>query len=219
VLALISGTARAQDPVQDWGAWFAFAGQGHFAFPDPDARWRWWFDTHARFLDDAGGFHQSIVRPGLGYDLSKETTLWGGYGWIYTSRDGAPGFDEHRIWEQLTWGRTVEANTYYSRSRLEQRFVETGDDVGWRFRQFLRLTRPLRSEQGLGLRIWDEVFFALNDTDWGGSSGFDQNRLFIGFGWAFDEHTVLELGYLNQYLDRAVDEMNNILSVQLLLNR
>jgi hypothetical protein len=220
-LPLLSVAAPAQDLEHDWGAWFAFAGQGHFAHGDPDARWRWWFDAHARFLDDSDGFDQSIIRPGIGYDLSKESTLWAGYGWIHTDPNGGTEFDEHRIWQQYTWGRTVQTNTYFSRSRLEQRFVETGDDVGWRFRQFLRLTRPLKSETGIGLRLWDELFFALNDTDWGASSGLDQNRLFAGFGWTIGEagYYTLEFGYLNQYLNRADDEMNHILAMTLLLNR
>lgn len=221
-IALLATGARAQDLKHDVGAWFAYAGQGSFRSQGEKTNWRWWFDAHARFFEDSNGFEQSIVRPGVGYDLSKNSTAWLGYGWIVTDPAGAPSFDEHRIWQQYTWGKTVETNSYFSRSRLEQRFVETGDDVGWRFRQFMRYTRPFDSGSSLGLRVWDEVFLALNDTDWGANAGFDQNRLFAGLGWTFPEakHTTLEFGYLNQYVYRSAstDGMNHILALTLLMS-
>ena len=43
-----------------------------------DSVYRWWLDAHARYSDDANGFEQSILRPGLGYALPKNHTLWAG---------------------------------------------------------------------------------------------------------------------------------------------
>lgn len=221
-LACLSPLSRAQNLKHDVGAWFALAGQGHLERGGEESRWRWWFDAHARFFDDSDGFGQSIVRPGLGYDLSENSTAWLGYGWILTDPVSAPAFDEHRIWQQYTWSSAQWGGSFYGRSRLEQRFVETGDDVGWRFRQFARYTRPLEEGSGLALRVWDEVFLALNDTDWGANAGLDQNRLFAGLGWTFEdrEYATLEFGYLNQYSHREAgrDGMNHILAVTLLLS-
>ena len=219
-LAGVSTSARAQD--HDAGAWFAFAGQGHLDRTNEDARWRWWFDAHARFLEDSDGFHQSIIRPGVGYDLSPDSTLWLGYGWIATDPAGRGNIDEHRIWQQYTWATKIQSDTFYARSRLEQRFVDPGDDLGWRFRQFLRYTHPFGSDTPLGLRLWNEFFFDLNETDWGADPGFRQNRFFAGLGWTFEhaQAATLEFGYLNQYLLRAnrTDSANHILAVTLLLN-
>jgi hypothetical protein len=39
-------------------------------------------------------------------------------------------FDEHRIWQQLLWSDKFADITLTSRSRLEQRFIPTGSDVG-----------------------------------------------------------------------------------------
>ena len=66
------------------------------------------------------------------------------------------------------------------RTRFEQRFVESGNDTGLRLRQFLRAQRELPGCPPLMLVCWDEIFFDLNDTDWGQSSGFGQNRIFAG---------------------------------------
>ena len=211
----------AHDLDDDVGAWLALAAQGAIGHEGDGSRWRWWFDAHARFFDDSDGFEQSILRPGLGYDLSSRSTVWLGYGWINTHPANVANIDEHRIWQQYTWGIPLEVGKFSSRTRLEQRFVERGDDVGWRLRQFVRWTRPLQSDPGLGLRLWDEVFFNLNDTDWGADTGFAQNRLFAGFGWSFrgTQSYTLEFGYLNQYIprDSADDAMGHVLSCTLLL--
>jgi len=211
----------AQGTVEDVGAWFIFAGQGRFdpapAEPQP---WRWWFDGQLRFSDDSDGFDQSILRPGLGYALGEKTTLWLGYGWFHSDPAATPAHDEHRIWQQLTWDFGLGEQAFGSRTRLEQRFLDTGDDVGWRFRQMLRWTPPRDQASGIGLRVWDELFFGLNDTDWGASAGFDQNRFFIGPGFTFGESNrfTFEVGYLHQYIRRETgpDASNHILFAQLL---
>ncbi len=216
----LTSALRAQSLEEDVGAWLVVAGQGHLQPKQEDSRLRWWFDGQLRFADNSNGFNQSIVRPGVGYDLSKTTTLWLGYGWFHTDPSSKPAFEEHRIWQQFTWNLKLGSSRLQSRTRLEQRFLETGDDVGWRFREFVRFTPPPSSKTGFGLRFWDEVFVNLNDTDWGTKAGFDQNRFFAGVGWILneDKDLILEVGYLNQYIRRpsAADSMNHLLFVQLL---
>jgi len=221
VLSLTS-TSRAQD--SDVGAWFAFIGQGHFEHPDPDARWRWWFDGHARFFEDSDGFDTSIVRPGIGYDIAPGTTLWMGYGWIRNDPADTDHFDEHRFWQQLTYGRNIgSASRAFSRTRLEQRFDDRGGETGWRLRQFLRWVQRVAPDARFAFRFWDEAFIDLNDTNWGADTGFRQNRAFAGFGWDLDEERqyTLEFGYMNQWLlnENADDANNHILAVSLLMNR
>lgn len=95
---------RASAQRIDQGAWFAFAGQGALDRIVPSgSRWRWWYDGHARFFNDSNGFETSIVRPGVGYELSARAVAWLGYAWI--RNDPIPDhFDEQRVWQQLTWG-------------------------------------------------------------------------------------------------------------------
>ncbi len=105
-----------------------------------------------------------------------------------------------------------------SRTHLEQRFLDTGSDTGWRFRQFVKLSRYLPNRTRMSLEIYDEMFLDLNGTDWGQRSGFSQNRLFIGLGVRLDERrrSRIEVGYLNQFLNRSrQDRINQILSVNL----
>ena len=95
-----------------------------------DSQWKWWFDGHLRFLDDTDGFHQSIVRPGIGRKIGGNWTGWAGYGWIHTSPILGDDYDEHRLWQQLAWSHNLGPWTFALRHRLEQRLGETGDDLG-----------------------------------------------------------------------------------------
>lgn len=75
----------------------------------------------------------------------------------------------------------LRVDTQFTGSR--QRFRDDGDDTGWRFRQFFKLVYPLPDKPDVSLVAYDELFFGLNNTDWGVESGFDRNRLFLGAGW------------------------------------
>jgi hypothetical protein len=79
----------------------------------------------------------------VGYKLSDQTSIWLGYAWVRTQPQGKDHTDEHRIWQQLSWNKPYSWGNVSTRTRLEQRFLNTGDDTGWRFRQFLKLTTTL----------------------------------------------------------------------------
>jgi len=217
-LLLFCQTTASAQSVDDAGVWFAGFGRGDIASEHTD-RLKWWFDGHARFFDNTDGFGQSIVRPGIGYALDERFTIWAGYGWIRTSPATVPDMDEHRIWQQLTWSEPLGRLTLGFRSRLEQRFVETGDDTGLRFRQLVSWRQPCACDDKYSFVLWDEVFIHLNDTDWGANSGFDQNRCFIGFGLKHDTDSRwrVEIGYLNQHIERPNrgNLTNHLLSVNL----
>jgi len=220
VIQVVVAMPRTQaGSIEDEGWWSAMFAQGDIEWlPDSSNRWRWWFDGHARFHDDANGFNVSIVRPGIGYKLTDNTTVWAGYGWIRTNPiNGAPNFDENRIWQQVTWSEQAGDFRVGLRSRFEQRFVEIGDDTGLRFRQFASARAPVTTDKRLTFVTWDEVFIHLNDTDFGTRTGFNQNRAFVGFGWNRCPETTsrIEFGYLNQYIDSrtGLDRMNHLLSV------
>lgn len=156
----------------------------------------------------------------MGYKLSDQLSVWLGYAWVRTQAEGKDHTDEHRIWQQLSWNKGYSWGKIATRTRLEQRFLNIGDDTGWRFRQFLKYTHPLFTER-VYLSLWDEVFVNFNNTDWGANSGFGQNRMFAGFGVFIDpqKHYRFELGYLNQFasLQNRDDLMNHLISGSLFI--
>lgn len=216
-MSLVTSSANAQT-IDDAGMWTAWFAQGDFSeIGRKDTPWRWWFDGHVRFFDDADGFGQSIVRPGIGWKVNESSVLWVGYAWIHTAPVSGPRFDENRIWQQWTCSRQFDSIKLGARARFEQRLLETGDDVGLRYRQFFRLQHELPNHPHVILAAWDEVFLNLNDTDWGATSGFDQNRLFLGFGLKENPSSRwrTEIGYLHQALSNpnGADRSNHILAV------
>lgn len=214
---LICPVAASAQTVNDSGAWFAFFGRGDVGAEADNLKW--WFDGHLRFFDDTDGFGQSIVRPGVGYQIHDDIIAWAGYGWIRTSPATASDLDEHRFWQQLTWSENLDFGTLGLRSRLEQRLVETGNDTGHRFRQLASWRKPLNCEETCTFVVWDELFVHLNTTDWGAETGFNQNRAFIGFGFreSADSPSRIEVGYLNQHLNlrNRSDLSNHLLSVNI----
>ncbi len=204
------------ETIEDFGAWGAVQGQGRFWRSNSGAsRWQWWMEGQGRLSNDAGRLGQSIIRPGIGYSVTKQISVWLGYAWINTSPLDKDSTDEHRIWQQLSWNNAYSWGHLSTRTRLEQRMLNNGDDTGWRFRQFFKYTHPLFSER-IYLSIWDEVFININSTDWGANSGFGQNRVFTGLGFFIDRtrHFRFEMGYLNQYIyhENRNDQMNHIIS-------
>lgn len=204
--------------VHDFGSWFSLNTQGKVNRCDDECRLRWWFDGHLRYLDDTEGFHQSIFRPGVGYQITPNTNVWAGYAWINTLGPGRIEIiDEHRIWQQVMWTPKFEQFSFLARSRFEQRFLEIGDDMGLRFRQFFKIDRPFRCNSPNSFVIWNETFLDLNETDWGQQGRLGQNRLFLGLGKKLNgaNKPKFEVGYLNQYVRNKPgdDRVNHILSL------
>jgi hypothetical protein len=86
---------------------------------------------------------------------------------------------------------------------MEQRFVSTGSDTGWRLREFVKVARPLSTRKVWSAVISDEIFLNLNSTNFGASAGTDRNRFFVGPGVILNKALALEIGYLNQYTFRS----------------
>lgn len=225
VLALTSlWTVGVQGQIQDAGLWLGAFAQGEFSAPAlRDKNARWWFDANTRFLGESYPLLQTVLRPGIGRQLNDEQSIWAGYAWIGESIPGLD-FHENRIWEQWSLTQDYGDTTVLFRSRLEQRFVSVGNDAGWRFRQMIRLQRPFRGNDKLLWVAWDEIFFHLNNTDWGARTGYNQNRVFVGIGREprFTGRRRTEIGYLYQQInvpEDGADLSNHILSVNIFLNR
>lgn len=202
------------------GLWTSLVTQGSFGFIRPElARLRGWFDLQGRFRSSGESFEALLIRPGLGFALTDRIHVFVGYGWVETDPPGRKPFDEHRPWYQLTWNLPVEGFTLQSRTRLEQRIID--EQTGWRLREFVKTTVPWPAESRLFLSVFDELFFDLDDTDFGQRAGLRQNRAFAGLGWHLDERRRLsfEGGYMNQWIDRRVeDRVVHILSLNLFYN-
>ena len=191
---------------QDTQLWTALSVNGPI---DEDSRFLLWFDAHARYSDDVSRLGVSIIRPGVGYKVNDRLSLWAGYTWAVSRADGRNNITDNRFWQQATYKIAGgEWGSLSGRTRLEQRFLNTGDDTGWRARQMLRYTKPLTDQ--LSATAWNETFIALNDTDFGARSGYDQNRTFAGLRWKARPKVIIEGGYLFNDIKAGSQENHNI---------
>ena len=207
-VAIHSGaSAQTRNEFQAWNAGMLTADLGPDQTPGPAL----WLDLHVR-QGERDRVH--IVRPGLGLNVTPYLSLWGGYAWIPVSPDEGSVSHEHRIWQQMVLQFALAHRVkFMSRTRYEQRFSEDGDDVGLRLRQMLRASWQPDPSIPIGVVAWDEIFFGLNDTDWGPEAGFDQNRLFVGPMLRVNSWARFEVGYLLAVLDRDPDVIAHALSV------
>ena len=216
-LVLVNAPSHA---TSDWHTWGAVVATGPLGARTGNLEF--WLEGQGRFNDDSSRFNQGIVRSALGYRVSPRAVVWGGYAYIPNDpMNQAENIVEHRIWQQLTWSapEPVAGFSMSSRSRLEQRQIESANDVGWRARQLMKFTRPIGTHPNLYWSLWDELFVNLNDTDWGADGGLDQNRLFGGVGIKLTANAKTEIGYMHQWVkrDRRADAHNHILSLTVLL--
>ncbi len=198
--------------------------------PIGDRPWGLHLESQFRRADFGGSWQQILIRPGINYTFSPAWSASLGYAYVDTFRYGdypaLDSFPEHRIWEQVSYTHKALRLEWQHRVRLEQRFIgELGDDGrgGYevenrryenRFRYMLRTTIPLTADEKTYLALWDEVFFNFGSNVSG--NHFDQNRAFIGIGRKLTATSRLEVGWLEQTLQRrggTIWENNHTLAV------
>ncbi len=213
---LISCKNAIAETIEDGRYWFSLYSQG----PLPKENFYWSLDIHPRWREEGRHFDTLILRPSLIYKITPKTSIWTGYDTINNHPAGQSSFQENRLWEQVMHQfEQFGALTLTVRTRFEQRDREDYSDIAHRLRQMVRATTPSSLHQQLSWVIWDELFINLNQTDWGVMRGTDQNRLFLGANWKFDELSNLEVGYINQYVNgKTIDRENHILSSTIRFN-
>ncbi len=214
----VSGTGFAED---DTSIWISntyqtdFGGSKYLAF----------VELQPRFNKDNSKFNQLIVRPFVGYKITKQFQAWIGFAWQgeYNSRDK---FDlaTKDIVEQLQWvdNLTPELNFQY-RFRLEQRFFADAD-LSHRMRHRFRFQYSI-PESKFFLVAFDELFIYLNSVNYGRlehsvQSGINQNRSYLGIGYKITPHINIDTGYQLQYVNNfgKEDMMNHVWLTNLNIN-
>lgn len=228
ILCLISiSTVYAENVVEDFYTWAGFEMTGKMPANNPYLRnFRYKLFMQGRFGDQSSRYTQGLIRSGVGYGVNEKITAWIGYDWVPTHRPLAlRPFNDYALWQQLSVKEDYSFGTIISRTRFEQHFLDIpgSKDVAQLFRQMVKLSIPLPYvSPHVSFVAWNEIFANLNSTDVGRKSGFNQNRAFAGMGYAISKNKVLEIGYMNQYINRPhnprPDQMLHVLSVTLLLN-
>lgn len=214
IFSLLSSVCFAEEDFQIWN---------HYSASGPlnggDSPYSLRIDVQQRFQDSGDRLSLLVFGGQVGYKLNSRWSLSGGYMWvpIFGPARNRVRQDEHRLLQQFNYSTPLPYNLIFSmRARIEERFLEAGDDVSLRFRELLRLTGPLSDGAKSPYWIlWNEVHYNLNSIEPGPQQGFNQNRAFGGFGVQPVKSVKIELGYVNHYNHRAgaTDRINHALQV------
>lgn len=215
LLALFSHLANAETE-EDGRFWLNINAKGSL----PIEGLGWYAELQPRWREEGKDFDQLLIHSALFYKPSAKSSVWLGYANVNSHLTGKSNINEDRLWQQFAYNFDPIADiAITSRTRFEQRWLSNGDDVGYRLRQVLRLSKPIVSVPNLSWVVSNEYFINTNDTDWGARSGFDQNRLFLGGAYKMKPTAKLYIGYLNQYVNRTnIDRLNHVLSTTLELD-
>ena len=210
VLLFIQLPAVAEETVEDGRFWLTWNHDYHI-----NDKWRLNMHLQPRWREEGSTFDQMLYRPGLYYRVNPNLSLGGGYAYILTHLSSGGNTHEQRLWEDVLYQTNVtDEIKFLSRSRLEQRHLEGQSDVAHRFRQMVRFSIPTPLMSGLSAVFYDEYFVNFNSADWGVFRGFDQNRAFIGVNYQFNKQANVDVGYLNQYVNRPnIDVENHVLAI------
>jgi hypothetical protein len=158
-----------------------------------------------------------VIRPMVGYQASKQVSLWVGYTRVEQFPSGRAQTTENRLFQQLSWNMgKLGTVSLASRTRLEQRFFANGGGSAWRLREQLKASVPLTGSK-VSIVVTTEPFVTLQSSVSGSSSGLEQWRSFIGVNVPLTHRVSLEAGYMNRYIVRrnAPDRIDHIFPLTL----
>lgn len=207
-LILVPILAAAQSGVprehaQQLNGWYMYFG-GH----PVKGRWELHLEGQWRRHDGILRWQQSLLRPGVTYQVNERVSLTGGYAHIRTHPHGAfpvaNAYNEHRPWQQVVVTQRFGRVRWQHRFRQEQRFIQSAvapDEWSYsnRFRYFAKGIVPLRG-RWFG-SFYNEVFVTFPPNP--GSSAVDQNRAYGAIGRRLGRNNSVEFGYMYQVMTHA----------------
>ena len=174
------------------------------------------FEINPRIQQNATHINQLLVRPSLGYQLTKDLSLWQGYSWV---TNYLPQFTrEERLWQQVLHEKKFSKFSLVNRFRLEERFIQDVEGISLRGRYLLKTLYPITKSKLLSLVLADELFVNLDAHHSGPQVGIDQNRFFVGLNRKISDNVSIEGGYQMQYINSLtpnIDKLNHIVLVNL----
>lgn len=213
-LCLLGSISHAGPARDDFSIWLSNTYQTDFG----GSSWLAFLELAPRTKNDNNAFAQMIVRPLIGYKLSKQLQLWAGYTW-QGEYNNQTDFDlaTNDIMEQVQWidNWTPNLNFQY-RFRLEQRFFAHEGDSAHRMRHRVRFLYSIPDSKAY-LIASDELFVYFNSLDSGRmehsvQTGVNQNRSYIGVGYKLTPQLNVDTGYQLQYLHNygTADLLNHV---------
>jgi hypothetical protein len=209
---LLPTTARAKSDEQLWAT-----GSATVKVSD---RWRISQEVVVRTSDAKNGIYELESNTILSYRVSDRVTIAAGYTHDPQYAGGHFTVMEHRAREQVTFDNLARLGTakLSARTRVEQRWREGVDGIGWRLRPYAKVSLPVSGKVALNLS--SEPFFNLNRTAFQRSTGLDKVRNLVSLSAPLSKTLSGEVGYMNQhsFVRNGTDSSDNIAYVAISLS-
>lgn len=190
-LAALATPAIAQEDPQIWGT---LSGSTRIADKTEIQ-----LEFIARAGDAAGGIYETEFGGTLSHEIAPGVRIAAGYVGVPNYRDGAVSSIEDRPRQQISASfRNIAGGTLAVRARFEERFRNTGNDMGVRMRPQVRWSVPIAGGSPTRFFVFHESYVNLNSTDWGQRSGYERWRNSLGLSTPLAKNLEVEAGYLNQ---------------------
>lgn len=162
--------------------------------PYSDA-WTVSMHTELRWQDNLSEFGDLILSPAIHYHPGKSWHLSAGYKYHEKYESSS---DEQDIYQEFSFNKKRGDLVTGYQLRMEQRFIDNISGVIHRLRFLTHASHPIR-EGPHYLFGHVSAFFNLNDKGEGPVHGFEQSRVYFGFGRHIGSHIAIEAGYLWGY--------------------
>lgn len=170
-----------------------------------------------RSEDNFDGIRQVQLRAILSKEVADGLTIGMGYVRTENSPKARPNTHEDTPFPEINWtiGKLL-GGELSSRTRMEFRIRPDSRDTSYRLRQLVRFSLPLG--EGLpNLRLAEEAFFELRNTDGRDNSGYSAIRLSARLQFKFNDHLSIEPRYLAEIgnVRRGPDLTRHVLNLSI----
>lgn len=198
-------------------------------FGDHKIAKKWSIHTEYQFrrTDFITNWQQSLARFGINYHLSDNVMFTIGYAQAQTFTYGIlpiakknsdnqdQSFPENRIYQALLLKNNTGIFEINHRMMFEQRFlgnvydtknnrIENKSNFVMRFRYRFRIAMPIQGNtmdnNEFYLHAFDEILIGAGENV--KNNIFDQNRFQLGIGYKLNKNCKIELGFLNQVVQK-----------------
>jgi hypothetical protein len=179
-------------------------------------KWSYMTDVQFRSSSAFTYLQNTLIRPGLLYELTDQQSVGVGYTYFATRNqtEKVNTFEpENRIFEQYVHKFKIKRFILNNRLRLEQRFIQktTGDIFAQRLRHQIQahffLITVGNLNRNLYLNLQNEIFMNVQNQHKINNNFFDQNRPYAALGYAISEKLQLEVGYYYRF--QVEEKMRN----------
>lgn len=164
-----------------------------------NSRWKLFAEAQIRSQQFYSHFSYYEAKGGVGYNFKTNGWVLLGMGHYSTYQPTGdfvnPNVTEFRIWQQLVLNNNINRLKLEHRYRIEQRFI--GSNYRNRFRYRINALFPINNttikKKTLYASAYNEIFMC-NEGPF-----FEQNRIFGGLGYQFDDHFTILTGMINRF--------------------